>query len=74
MIPAREEALFTSALEIPDRLMADSHDKRQNCKRRLTVRTRFATRSNRFGLPGHEPHIDDVLSSGNSVHRDLGQQ
>ena len=29
MNPAREEALFTSALEIPDRLMTDSHDKQQ---------------------------------------------
>ena len=30
MNPAREEALFTSAPEIPDRLMTDSHDKQQN--------------------------------------------
>ena len=29
MNPAREEALFTAALEIPDRLMTDSHDKQQ---------------------------------------------
>ena len=29
MNPAREEALFTSALEILDRLMTDSHGKQQ---------------------------------------------
>ena len=29
MNPAREAALFISALAIPDKLMSDSHDKQQ---------------------------------------------